>query len=184
MLQDFTTETVHNGQSPATGRDWRRSAACRDVDPELFFPVGDAGPALMQTAQARAVCLRCSVRLECLSWALTALPEGVAGGLTAVERAGLRRRRRVSRRPVRGAVDLVDGVDRLVVESLVAGQRVSASPRELAQAAIELCQSSGRGSKWIAGRLGVHDRQVYRWIERHRAGKPLTTGRRVGRVSA
>ena len=36
--------------------DWRHRAACRDEDPELFFPIGNTGPALLQIEEARAVC--------------------------------------------------------------------------------------------------------------------------------
>src|ERR1700733_8073419 len=50
--------------------DWRHKAVCRDEDPELFFPVGNSGPALAQIADAKLVCNRCPVTTECLSWAL------------------------------------------------------------------------------------------------------------------
>ena len=39
---------------------WRSTAACRDTDPDLFFPVGTTGPALVQIAQAKAVCSECA----------------------------------------------------------------------------------------------------------------------------
>ena len=39
--------------------DWRHEAVCRDEDPELFFPVGNSGPALTQIAKAKLVCNRC-----------------------------------------------------------------------------------------------------------------------------
>ncbi|MDR1999539.1 MAG: WhiB family transcriptional regulator, partial [Frankiaceae bacterium] len=41
--------------------DWRHRAVCRDEDPELFFPIGNTGPALVQIEQAKAVCRRCEV---------------------------------------------------------------------------------------------------------------------------
>ena len=73
--------------------DWRHRAACRDRDPELFFPVSDMGPGARQTEQAKAVCARCPVRAECLEYALdNALDHGIYGGTTESERRTLRRR--------------------------------------------------------------------------------------------
>lgn len=76
-------------------RDWRQDAACLDEDPELFFPVGTAEPALAQTAQAKKVCARCPVRATCLEWAMKqGQSSGVWGGLTEEERRLLKRRGR------------------------------------------------------------------------------------------
>ena len=50
--------------------DWRHEAICRDEDPELFFPVGNSGPALSQIAQAKLVCHRCPVTSQCLKLSL------------------------------------------------------------------------------------------------------------------
>jgi WhiB family redox-sensing transcriptional regulator len=73
--------------------DWRARAACRDKDPELFYPVGDSGPALLQIAEAKSVCDSCPVRRACLAEALDSGQDyGVWGGLTEDERRGLRRR--------------------------------------------------------------------------------------------
>lgn len=73
--------------------DWRRYAACLNVDPELFFPVGKAAPARQQIEEAKAVCHRCPVRESCLDWALTAgQDQGVWGGLSEDERRRTRRR--------------------------------------------------------------------------------------------
>lgn len=72
--------------------DWRHRAVCRDVDPELFFPVGNSGPALAQTADAKAVCASCPVATECLDWALESGQEaGVWGGLSEDERRARKR---------------------------------------------------------------------------------------------
>ncbi len=73
--------------------DWRHLSACLDVDPELFFAIGSTGPALRQIEEARAVCHRCPVRAECLTWAMESGQDfGVWGGLSDTERASLRRR--------------------------------------------------------------------------------------------
>jgi WhiB family redox-sensing transcriptional regulator len=74
-------------------RDWRHDAACRDKDPELFFPVGTSGPAILQTARAKAVCWGCPVRSQCLTWALNSGQDaGVWGGKSEDERRELNRR--------------------------------------------------------------------------------------------
>lgn len=78
---------------------WRHAAACHDVDPELFFPVGVTGQAVEQTEQAKAVCATCSVAEECLIFAVTTNQEyGVWGGLDEDERRDVRRRWRRERR--------------------------------------------------------------------------------------
>ncbi|MEP7194241.1 MAG: WhiB family transcriptional regulator [Actinomycetota bacterium] len=72
---------------------WRDRAACLSVDPELFFPTGNTGPALVQIEEAKAVCRRCEVIGTCLSWAIEARQdEGVWGGLSAEQRRALKRR--------------------------------------------------------------------------------------------
>lgn len=72
---------------------WRESAECRTVDPDLFFPIGSTGPALVQIEDAKSVCRRCPVRQECLDWALdTGQSIGVWGGKSEAERRTLRRR--------------------------------------------------------------------------------------------
>lgn len=73
--------------------DWRHRAICRDEDPELFFPVGTSGPALLQIAEAKTVCRTCPVVSECLTWALDSGQDaGVWGGMTEDERRALKRR--------------------------------------------------------------------------------------------
>ncbi|MEU3734143.1 WhiB family transcriptional regulator [Streptomyces sp. NPDC033538] len=72
--------------------EWLRRAACVDEDPELFFPVGTAGPALRDTEAARRVCARRPVRAQCLAFALDlGQTSGVGGGTCEEERVALLR---------------------------------------------------------------------------------------------
>lgn len=70
----------------------RPRAACVDEDPELFFPIGDTGPALLQIEQAKAVCRRCPLMESCFEGALERNETGVWGGLSEDERRSLKRR--------------------------------------------------------------------------------------------
>ena len=71
---------------------WRLRAACRSVDPDLFFPVGATGLAIEQIESAKAVCTMCPVTDECLEYALaTNQDSGVWGGRSEEERRALRR---------------------------------------------------------------------------------------------
>jgi len=83
--------------------DWHDYAACRDADPDLFFPDGDFRSARAQVKAAKLICRGCPVRTMCLSWALASGQEhGIWGGLTEDERRWLHRRDRpwaAGRRP-------------------------------------------------------------------------------------
>lgn len=74
-------------------RSWWELAACQRVDPELFFPASQLGPARTQIATAKAVCAGCNVRQMCLDYAMaTRQVHGVWGGLSEDERHALRAR--------------------------------------------------------------------------------------------
>jgi WhiB family transcriptional regulator, redox-sensing transcriptional regulator len=92
---------------------WWSLAACQSADPELFFPISGSGPALGQVARAKAVCADCSVRTDCLRYALAADPlQGVWGGMSEEERRLLRQReakarlRAAHRRPALAGADV------------------------------------------------------------------------------
>jgi WhiB family transcriptional regulator, redox-sensing transcriptional regulator len=98
----MSTSTV--AARPAGDRrpDWRNEAACRDADPELFFPDGDIAPARVDIKMAKLICRGCPVSATCLNWALASGQEaGIWGGLTEGERHKLHRRSR-SLRPAAG----------------------------------------------------------------------------------
>lgn len=67
---------------------WAGQAACRGSDPDALFVQGAA------QNRAKAICMGCQVRTECLADALDNRVEfGVWGGMTERERRALLRRR-------------------------------------------------------------------------------------------
>ena len=71
---------------------WRQRAACRGVDPDIFYPASDE-----ESDEAKAVCGVCPVREACLEYALVNRErDGVWGGATERERRRMIRQRRKS----------------------------------------------------------------------------------------
>lgn len=77
--------------------DWRSNAACKGMDPDLFF-----SPDLFEAKQdkddreivAKSACAKCEVTVECLDYAIKAQERyGIWGGLTEQERRTVARRR-------------------------------------------------------------------------------------------
>ena len=73
---------------------WRKRAACRGLDAEIFFPGTDEE---VDAAEAKAICALCPVRQACLEHALASRErEGIWGGTTERERRRIVRQRRKS----------------------------------------------------------------------------------------
>lgn len=71
---------------------WRANAACRGLDPSIFYPLTDE-----EAEQAKSVCDGCPVQASCLEHALGIREkEGVWGGRTERERRRIIRQRRRS----------------------------------------------------------------------------------------
>lgn len=155
--------------------DWRDKARCaaRDAnganihDPELFFPVGNSGPALLQIAEAKAVCHACPVASMCLSWALESGQDaGVWGGMSEDERRSLKRRdhARATRSSTSGTPRPPRHHDEVAVARLVNGERTVTTNDER-HAAIRLMARQGHGHCAIATRLGMNATTVRGIIE-------------------
>jgi WhiB family redox-sensing transcriptional regulator len=71
---------------------WRQRAACRGVDPDIFYPVSEE-----DADEAKGICFACPVRQACLEYALVNRErDGVWGGATERERRRMIRQRRKS----------------------------------------------------------------------------------------
>jgi WhiB family transcriptional regulator, redox-sensing transcriptional regulator len=80
---------------------WQWLAACRGADTGLFFApneLEDRGAKKVREAQAKAICAGCSVRSDCLEYAIRIREQhGVWGGLNELERRLLIRERERTR---------------------------------------------------------------------------------------
>jgi WhiB family redox-sensing transcriptional regulator len=71
--------------------DWMARGDCRRVSPTVFFPSDGAGVDL-----ARQICMGCTVRIDCLEYALAHhIDHGVWGGTSERERRRIARRRKL-----------------------------------------------------------------------------------------
>lgn len=157
------------GMNLPLARDWRHRAACRDADPEIFFPVAESGPALARAeAEALDYCAVCPVRAQCLAFALDVLPYGIAGGMTAAQR-------RTLDRPRERAVDPVPR--RRPDPSPLAG-RSGKGERVRAVAIQQLIRGVPRDA--IAREFDVHPRTVERWAARPEVRACLPQTQAVG----
>lgn len=76
---------------PDTDLTWQEQGACVGLDPALFFTERVEG-AGTDNAEAKKVCARCEVRVDCLDYALaTREMFGVWGGKSERERRRIRR---------------------------------------------------------------------------------------------
>ena len=72
----------------AVERDWHLGAACRGLDPDLFFPATSS-----EEARAKIICAGCPVRSDCLDFAMRARERyGVWGGTSEEERKAIHAR--------------------------------------------------------------------------------------------
>lgn len=98
---------------------WKSRGACVGVDPDLFYP--ERG---QSTQEAKAICRTCSVRLNCLDYAVREREIwGIWGGTSERERRVMRRRRKAlfaeGRRDE--GMDFIFGEDRKIREMEEAG---------------------------------------------------------------
>jgi WhiB family transcriptional regulator, redox-sensing transcriptional regulator len=95
--QRTSSDSADRGERPVVVEDdgrqgWLDQAACRELDPERFFP--ESGEQT-KAAEAKAICSGCQVRDQCLDLAVTAAggldqDHGVFGGTLPAERSRLR----------------------------------------------------------------------------------------------
>lgn len=91
MSRDLPSVQISAGYQwvPEPREPWMDDALCAQSDPEAFFPEKGGS-----TRDAKKVCAECTVREQCLAYALEHhIAWGVWGGLSAKQRARLKQTR-------------------------------------------------------------------------------------------
>jgi len=86
---------MESNSSGSNDGSWRSRAECLKVNPEMFFPVPSESTHIgrREREEAKKVCQRCSVREQCLAYALKNNEDhGVWGGMTEGERRRLKQK--------------------------------------------------------------------------------------------
>lgn len=136
--------------------DFRHRAACRWVDPAVFFPVAEDGPVRdAQVGAAKAICAGCPVLERCRVWALVALPYGVAGGMSEDERRTVRARGRAG-------------------GCRASRRRAGGSQTEVAAAGRAAIRAGGV-PRVVAAEFGVSARTAQRWASQIRDAPTSTS---------
>lgn len=84
----------HLKEALSTGYDleWQDGANCKGANADLFFPERGAS-----TRTAKGICRECSVRVDCLEFAITTGEKfGIWGGMSERERRRVRKERQIA----------------------------------------------------------------------------------------
>jgi Transcription factor WhiB. len=85
----FATTALDELLGAVDKQEWQERALCAQTDPDAFFPEKGGS-----TREAKAVCMGCEVRSECLEYALTRDERfGIWGGYSERERRKIKNRR-------------------------------------------------------------------------------------------
>lgn len=102
-------------------KDWRDSARCAEVDPDLHFPEKGGS-----TREAKRICRGCEVRAECLEYALEHDERfGIWGGLSERERRRLKRQQPGAPKPAPAPIPVVARAEReaAIADHLARGEK-------------------------------------------------------------
>lgn len=92
MAPQLIRATTSTHERAFMNTTWRNQAACRGIDPTIFYPATDDEA---DADAAKEICGMCAVREACLEHALAVREkEGVWGGCTERERRRIIRQRR------------------------------------------------------------------------------------------